>query len=171
MKQKNENKKRTLIIRIILGLLASFGVLIICAIFFIMMLANSIAGLGEAYGGSLCDSENSSGFEGLTRVTLPPSYDNFQSTCGGMQGWGADAVFDINPDELELFLSSTHIDISVLSNSLPKQIRSIYFRRRPPMPAPYLWATYSEESDWFEEIIVDTTNANRWTVYFTVLGG
>lgn len=36
---------------------------------------------------------------------------------------------------------------------------------------PILDRHINEENDWFEEIIVDTTNPNRWTVYFTVLGG
>ena len=171
MKQKNEHKRRTLVTRIILGLLASFGVLILCALFFILILANSIAEFGKAYSSSSCESESPNIFEGRAQVSLPPSYDNFQSTCGGMQGWWAEAIFDINSDELELFLSSTHIDISSLWNGLPDQVHSVYFRNNPSMPAPYLWATYNEERDWFEEVIVDTSNPNRWTVYFTVLGG
>lgn len=171
MKKKNEYKRRTLVTRIILSLLASFCVLILCALFFTLMLSNSIAEFGKAYSSSSCESESPNIFEGRAQVSLPPSYDNFQSTCGGIQGWWAEAVFDINSDELELFLSSTHIDMSTLSNGLPDQARSVYLRNNPPMPAPYLWATYNEESDWVEEVIVDTSNPNRWTVYFTVLGG
>ena len=170
MKPKNDDKKRKIIIRVVLVLLVSIVGLIICGLFFLITLANSLERLGDTYGGS-CNNTDTSRFEAYARVSLPPNYDNFQSFCGGMQGWGADAVFDIPPDELDLFLSTTHIDTSQLLNGLPSQIHSMYFYDRPQMPAPYLYATYSEDRDWFEEIIVDTTHPNRWTVYFTVLGG
>lgn len=167
MKQKNDNKKKPIIIRAILALFSSIVGMIICGFFFIMTLANSLEDFGDTHGSS-CDNTDTIRFESYAQVSLPPNYDNFQSFCGGTQ-WGVDVVFDIPPDELDLFLSTTHIDTSQLLNGLHSQIHSMYFYDRPQMPAPYLYAIYSEDRDWFEELIVDTSNPNRWTVYFTVL--
>jgi hypothetical protein len=129
-----------------------------------------LAVLGAIFGNS-CDPQNPSEIESVARIKLPPSYRNLASNCGGMQGWGADARFEINPTELDLFLETTNIKPPLTPDGLPTQPQSVFLslEDRENLTA-YLYGSY-DSFDWREEIIVDTSDPNGWVIYFSVLAG
>ena len=116
-----------------------------------------------------CGTEDPAPFEGYAHVTLPDDYSNFSSSCAGIQGMVATASFDIDPKDFEVFLSTSSIDPSSLSNQLPLDIHTTWIIDIKDFDT-VRYGIY-ESDEWLEEIIVDTNDPNRWTVYFTVLAG
>lgn len=167
MKEKKKRSKRRWILWIILGIIGCSGISLIGCLAFLTYIAQ---GLGEFYGSnSGCGSEDVTPFEGYARVKIPEDYSNFLSTCGGLQGWWAEAHFDINPDDFHDFLASTSIDESTLTDQFPPTLYSVWKEEIRDIDN-LLYGIYDSD-EWLEEVIVDTSNPERWTVYFTVLAG
>jgi len=156
--------------KIFLICITTLGILMIFACGFIFFLAQSIEGLGNSFSNS-CEPEYPHSFEALARVDLPPNYDNFDSVCGGMQGWVAEATFTIDPNDLDLFLATTSIAQPLSKNFLPDSIYSFYFNTLENQPDNHLYGFYLNGADWLEEILVDVSDDEMWIVYFTVLAG
>jgi hypothetical protein len=116
----------------------------------------------------VCPSSNPAGFEGIAGVTLPPSASNIMTYCGGWQGWGAYARFEMEPDDLGTFVNTSHIQLPLSESGKPHQL--YWSGEEVNDLASYLYGFY-QEYEWLEEIIVDTENPDRYIVYFTVLGG
>jgi hypothetical protein len=121
MTQKKKKKtNRKWFWRIVLALSGiGCAIILIVGIGF-LILVNALANF-PGYD-SACGVEDSSVFESIAQVTLPDDYSNFSSSCGGMQGWWAEARFDINPDDLDEFLETTHIELPLTTNPLPSRI-------------------------------------------------
>lgn len=166
-KKKRPNNNRKWLWRIILVLLICVCVGVIAFIGIVTMAIEGLAVMSGSNSG--CSTEDSAPFEGYARVTLPEDYSNFWSSCGGMQGWWAEAQFDIDPNDLDEFLETTNIDMPLSSEPLPSRI---YVANASSIKARdnLLYGLY-DTVDWLEEIVVDTNDPDRWTVYFTVLGG
>ena len=119
-----------------------------------------------------CELSEPSEFERLAEITLPSSYENFHSVCFGMQGWVLKSKFDIKPDELDVLLNTTHIVPPLSEIELPSDIVNRHLNLEDKALNSYLYGSYQDynsNNGWLEEIIVDTSDANLWTVYFTVL--
>ncbi|MEO1289735.1 MAG: hypothetical protein AAFV93_18385 [Chloroflexota bacterium] len=166
---KKKKSKMSLTKKLILGGMVAVGFLIAGFIIFLAMLANSLQVLGEAFG-NVCEPSTPSLYEGFADVELPVSYDELVSECGGMQGQWHEARFTIDPDDLDDFLETTDIEQPLLSE-LPYRIYSTYWNALEDIPVSFLYGSKNVSSDWFEEIIVDTSDDERWIVYFTVLKG
>jgi hypothetical protein len=145
------------------------GFLAVCFIAFISFMAYVVGGLGDILNSPLCDPQNPAGIQDVARIELPPSYSNLQSSCGGMMGWGAEASFDIDPDELDIFLASTSIERPLSSTEVTTHFSYISQQEIENLDS-YLYGVY-DSYEWFEEVIVDTSNQNRWIVYFKLLAG
>lgn len=162
MKQKNKDKRKKRLLTFLLPVVIGICVIGACYLFAVFSAVSMLQ--------NQCDPSEPSEFESLAQVSLPSSYDSFHSVCFGMQGWGAEAKFDINPDELDLFLETTNIEQPLSSTNLPTASYSAYLEIDLDTLESFLYARH-QANEWFEEIIVDTSNPNRWTIYFTVLGG
>ncbi len=169
--QKTSRQVRTNIIRrIILLVLSIVVVAALGIVVFLHLLSNALIGLGPMLNSPLCDPHDPRGIENIAQIELPPSYRNLESSCGGMQGWAAFAKFEIDANELELFLETTNIEPTLASTGLQETTSSIYLSNNEQYPRSYLYGVHNSFK-WFEEIIVDTSRSERWTVYFTVLAG
>ena len=167
IKKKEEREKRQFkrsIIFIILG----FGTIVFIACFaWFIALVNALAILSGFDGG--CDSHDPSIFEEYAEVTLPTSFNNFDSFCGGLQGLVFEAQFDIHPDDLEGFLQTTSIDNASLTHELPTTVHST--KRNKLYEIESVRYGIYDSFEWREEIIIDIRDQERWVVYFTVLAG
>lgn len=162
MKQKN--KKPNLILRFVLPILIFVGFIGACYLF-------AIFGAVSLFQNQ-CEPSEPSEFERLAEITLPSSYDNFHSVCFGMQGWVLKSKFDIKPDELDVLLNTTNIIMPLSQTEFPAGVDTRHLEMDDKSLNSHLYGVYQDfnsNNGWFEEIIVDTTNPNRWTVYFTVL--
>lgn len=169
--QDSRSKKRSRIFRnVIIGCIAVAALSLAAAFIFLrVVIAPAIEGLGPIFDSPLCDPSNPDGIQDVARIELPPSYSNLSSTCGGLQGWFAYASFDIDPDELHTFVSTTNITTLEQLTTQPEQIYYLHFEELQPLSA--FRYGLSDEDEWLEEVIVDTSNPSRWTVYFTLLAG
>jgi hypothetical protein len=86
-------------------------------------------------------------------------------SCFGIQGWAANARFDIVPTDLEAFLNSTLIQ-EPLSNTEPFSGFKVF----DAAPTRYLYGKY-QAGDLLQQVLVDIGNPERYTVYIEVLGG
>ena len=135
----------------------------------ILISSYALTGIGDIFDSPLCDPSDPGGIQSVARIELPPSYTNLWSTCGGLQGWWAIATFEMNPGELNMFLETTSIESTTLSPTMPVQRLSEYRQEIGDLET-YLYGTH-DSFDWFEEIIINTSDPNRWAVYFRVLAG
>ena len=128
--EKRTERKR-LVRRIAIGCGVALAVSVLVGIiFFFAVLMPAFEGIGDIFDSPVCDPSNPDGIQAVARIDLPPSYSNLWSTCGGMQGWWAEARFEIVPDDLGVFLSST--DIAELEPLTEKPDR-IYSSQIPDM--------------------------------------
>lgn len=169
MKKKKKEQRKSLW-KFVLAVMLTAGVMLIVTCGFVYYIARGIGeSLAQVSDSNMCHSPF--GLESVAQISLPENYDNLESICGGMQGWFAEAKFGINPDELEIFLESTLITPDSLSSiEMPDYTNSGYFRQLEEPVTSYLYGS-QWDGDWFEEVIVDTSNPERWTVYFTLLAG
>jgi len=170
--KKKKKEQRKILWKFVLAVMLTAGVMLICIYGFIFYIGNSIGQaliqMGDMHTPP-CNTPDE--LESFAQISLPESYENLESICGGMQGWYAEAKFDINPDDLEAFLESTLITPDSLSSTeMPDYTHSGYFRPIEEPVTSYLYGS-QWDGDWFEEVIVDTSNPERWTVYFTLLAG
>jgi hypothetical protein len=86
-----------------------------------------------------------------------------------LQGWWAEARFDIDPDELDIFLETTDAQQVEQLITRPDRIYSSQLKELEPLSS--FRYGLSDKPEWLEEVIVDTSNSDRWTVYFTLLAG
>lgn len=167
--ERKQNQTR-LIRRVVLVLLTLIGLAVLGFIIYVSLLARALDGLAPMFNSPICDPQNPAGIEEIAQIKLPPSFSNLESHCGGLQGWIANAKFDIDPDELDLFLQSTSIRPPLSSTELPTRPNSIHFPQGAEGIESYLYGS-NQRPEWFEEVIVDTSDPSRWVVYFTLLAG
>ncbi|GAB5493918.1 MAG: hypothetical protein Phog2KO_41330 [Phototrophicaceae bacterium] len=158
---KKKNKKPNLLLRFVLPVLIFSCIVGACYLF-------AVFGAISLFQNE-CDPSEPTEFERLAEITLPSSYDNFHSVCFGLQGWVLKSRFDIKSDELEIFLNTTDIIMPLSQTELPSSVDTRHLEIDYSSLNSYLYGIYQDNTGWFEEIIVDTTHPNRWTVYFTVL--
>ncbi len=116
--------------------------------------------------------------ETLGRFEFPESAMTIQSECGGMQGWGLSASFEMLPADLRVFQASTSIEASQWVGEMPEPrvFGTGYSQSSAQM------RTWSEEMESFiygfytvtefsQEVLIDTSNPNRFRVFIEVLGG
>jgi hypothetical protein len=120
------------------------------------------------FGGPTCDPANPDADLRLAGIDLPPSAANLAVKCPGTQGIWVDISFDMQPADLEAFVSSTNVKPPLSTTGKPSKPEC----QCPEMQTvtSYLYGVY-EEAQWFEEILIDTRQPDTWHVYFTLLAG
>ena len=172
MAKKRSNRRKWIISGIIASLLicAAIPIILFC------ILSNSLSNLGEAFGNS-CPSDEPHSVEGMARFRLPSSYDNFWSDCGGMQGWWAEAHFDMSPDDLDSLISNLWLDVELVEFSTGLEeitVKHIIFSQSADDPSNIQTGFYGyseSDADLVQEILIDTTNPELYRVYLVVLRG
>jgi hypothetical protein len=132
------------------------------------LVSQSLDGLDD-FGNMLYSAPCTAGIESVARIKLPPSTAKLSSACGGMQGWWAEAYFDMEPSDLAVFVNSTNVKLPLSTTGKPEKLECHPCNDLPNLKS-YLYGTYNS-SDWFEEIFIDTSNPARYRVYFTLLAG
>jgi hypothetical protein len=97
------------------------------------------------------------------KFTLPPSAHNIISACGGMQGWMAQARFEMSPDDLDNLLASTFLTQPLTEIAPEERLDDV------ENMSSYLYGRST--SGLWQEIIINTSDPNVYTVYITTIGG
>lgn len=118
-----------------------------------------------------CPSSEPDKIQGVAQIQLPPSTHNLKSSCFGLQGWAAEAYFEIEATELDIFLTSTSVkelssegkpsDIGFADDELTQKARRVKV---------YLYGEY-ESPEWHETILIDMSDSEEYKVFFLVLAG
>lgn len=113
-----------------------------------------------------CAIENpDNAIEQIAEFKLPASGHLLESSCMGLQGWFANAKFEMDPEDLDTFVSSTKV-VMPLANTGNSS--------RCPNPVdastPHLFGDY-EASEFYQAISIDISNPALYIVYVCVLGG
>ncbi|MEO8608460.1 MAG: hypothetical protein ABI690_11280 [Chloroflexota bacterium] len=99
---------------------------------------------------------------------MPPSTAHLQSNCDGLNNWWAEAQFDMDPSDVNAFVSSTDVKLPLSVTIQPSTLGCC--DQMTDKVKSYLYgATGGDE--WFEEIFIDTSNPVQYRVYFTLLAG
>lgn len=115
----------------------------------------------------ICAQEN---LESLFRFELPVSVENLVATCNDSGHWNASMIFEISSEDLDEFLDSTVVYIISLSSE--EELRHIHLPEGVSLEAmkSYLYGQY-QEYGYTQEILIDTSHPDVYTVYIEVLGG
>jgi hypothetical protein len=119
----------------------------------------------EGLFGNGCPSQFPSQIEEAARFRLPPSARNLESLCTGMQGWIAQANFDIDPQDIDVLIDSTSILRPLSSTNVPEALQDDIAAQNIET---YLYG--QAESGW-QKIFIDTTDPNVYRVYLSAQGG
>lgn len=169
-KKKHSNRKKW---KIIGGIITTLIICTAISIIFLINLLNGLSNLGEFMGNTCSDEPRS--VEGMARFDLPPSYDNLTSFCGGMQGWWAEAHFDMSPDDLDMLINSLWLEmkLSEFSDGLDDDMKQhLFISEEDNATIKTGFYGYSESgNDLVQKILIDTTNPELYRVYLVVLGG
>jgi hypothetical protein len=121
------------------------------------------------FGGNACSPRNPASIERSALFELPPSAENLESTCTGLQGWVAYARFDMHPSDLAAFVNSTYVELPLSSN--------INFADSP-LPAGVTEQDVQAMSSYrygrvnsTQYFLIDTSDPSKYTVYITRWGG
>lgn len=128
----------------------------------------AIRGISSLSG---CEESDPEQIEYLAQFELPPSAKNLESYCVGLQAYSADASFEMNPSELDTFITSTHIESHLFTEKSSKNefLNSRLDKKASQMDS-YLYGKYVS-ADFTQEILIDTSNSERYTVYIFAGGG
>lgn len=162
--------------RILLPLLF-LGLLLILAVVCYQQLA--IAGmqfLAGSFDSPICNSGNANfsmeSLEQALGVEFPHSVANIWSQCVLGQESTAEVKFELHPDELDTFISTTNISPPLsATDTLP--LSSFFSIFHSPLEDEikqldmFLYGTAGSKV-WQEDIAVDTRQPDRWIVYFMV---
>lgn len=160
-------KRRRLLKRLVIALLG----LLLCGGIGVGVFIYAMSLMGEAISlvnSNNCPASEPDKVESMALFKLPPSGNLIFSLCGGMQGTLVEAHFEMKPDDLKTFLATT----SVANLSTSDKPEELYCTCDQDVVTVgnYLYGIY-ESPEWLEEVFIDTTNPNRYIVYFTVLAG
>jgi hypothetical protein len=164
--------RRKLIRNIIIGLAGLTICGAVVAIAGLVWLGNLFSGDSIGLIDPPCTVSNPSGIEEMAEFKLPPSAKLLSAGCGGMQGWGAWASFEMNPADLNTFLATTSVKPPLSNTNHPEKLHCACANNEKI--TDYLYGDYSSYNNnhsWREEVFIDTHDKNLYTVYFTVLGG
>jgi hypothetical protein len=151
---------------VLVGMLACAGVLYFALMLVLAQALSSFTGLAS----NSCESTEPPAVESLGRFKLPPSADNLWSWCWGMQGWFAYARFEILPEELNILVTNSLVELPLSSSQKPDDFD--FPDENVESVTTYLYGKYeSRQEEISQEILVDTSNPALYTVYISVLGG
>jgi hypothetical protein len=115
-----------------------------------------------------CPPSNPAAIESLARFKLPPSASNLWTQCWGLQGWWAYARFDIAPSDVDALVSSTQIKPPLSARDKPTDVE--FPDVNLAEIASFLYGSHLEVV-FNQEILIDTSDQQRYTVYFATWGG
>ncbi|MFN8372416.1 MAG: hypothetical protein U0694_06020 [Anaerolineae bacterium] len=142
----------------------------------LVMFLNAFAdGLGEMFADNCATDvpDHILRTEGLANFEFPPSAANIWTSCGGLQGWWAEARFEMSPVDLDAFIQSTRIRRLQLTTSAPADLQGSnpLLRDVLNVPEPYLYGYYSSGSDYLQEVFIDTSDPNLYRVHILLSAG
>lgn len=109
---------------------------------------------------SECPIDQPDSFYGYN-LPIPQNYDNLWSSCGGLQGWSAQAHFDIVPEDLDNFIIQAERWLGgTLTEILPD--------RMEVETGFYGYVSFSADSG--KEVFIDTTNSDSYHVSVFAFG-
>lgn len=123
---------------------------------------SSVSGSRPEYRGFI----ESQAVERTAYFKFPPSATHIESFCMGMQGWFASANFEMSPEELETFINSTYIEMP-LDTALPTEP---YFFD-PDSVKDMKSYLYGNGYNGLQEVLIDTSDPDKYFVYFRAGGG
>jgi hypothetical protein len=110
--------------------------------------------------------------QNLGQFEFPPSATNIETGCGGLQGWGASAAFDMLPSDLPVLLNNSRI--TELSPDFPSNVQGHspyqFMVTQAATMRAYLYG-WRSEPEFLIEILIDTTNPALYHVTINVFGG
>lgn len=128
----------------------------------------AIHGLSSLSG---CKESNPEQIEYLAHFKMPPSAHRLKSSCFGLQAYGADASFEMNPADLEMFIASTAIEPSLFTEKSPDiQVLNDRLKKKASGMESYLYGKYISV-DFTQEILIDMSSSERYIVYIFAGGG
>jgi hypothetical protein len=145
---------------VVVTVLLCLGLAWLLSVFLIASVANSMF--------NNCDIDDPDNIiEDVASFKLPEGAKLLKSSCGGMKGWYAEAVFEMRSAQREEFLESTPLE-EPLTNS--GTLDSRFCSNIPPDTSSHLYGSYlREEYQWW--VYIDTSNPDLDTVYICVSGG
>lgn len=118
-----------------------------------------------------CEESDPEQIEYLAQFELPPSAHNLKSSCFGLQAYGADASFEMSPADLDMFIASTSIEPSLFTGKTSgADVLNGRLNEKASQMESYLYGKYVSV-DFTQEILIDTSNPERYTVYIFAGGG
>lgn len=134
----------------------------------------------EDLGGGFCATntpDRLKNIENLAQFQFPSSAVNIQTSCGGMQGWGASASFEMSPNDLATLQASTRVEQEEWVSNMPTsnasqglQPPSQFIADLAEAYTSYLYGIYSVP-EFQQEILIDTSSSEVYRVSVHVLGG
>ncbi len=167
MDEKSSRKK---LLYILIGLIGIVLFSAVGCLIFIQTLATAFGGIDGLFGNS-CPPDTPESIEDIAQFTLPPSAENLWSLCVSMQGWSAEARFDMSPDDLDVFISSVWLETTLNNSGVPRYISFFEEGLMFEDMTSYLYSLETSGTDLLQEILIDTSNPRLYTVYMEVLGG
>jgi hypothetical protein len=128
---------------------------------FLLLVANALA----SFGGNSCPPETPSLVEEMAGFKLPPSASNLSSQCWGMQGALAYASFEIARSDLDYLLQ--HV---LVETPLSTTTESYSMTHVQCCLAQFLYGEH-REGEVFQQLLIDTSNPEIYTVYVETLLG
>jgi hypothetical protein len=144
--------------------------LIVCTGYFLFLFTSRYSEFAGVFSNG-CFTDEPDKIQAIGRFSLPPSAKLLETECSGLQGYYAAAKFEMNPGDLNTFIRSTSIktnfqtktDMSKLNWAVQKVIKN-------NIPTSYLHSKV-DFPEFLQEVLIDTSDPNRYTVYIGVLVG
>ncbi len=119
--------------------------------------------------GNLCPPFDPSAVEAKGFFKLPPSAHNLSSQCSGWNAWSAEARFQMKPTDLSVLIAYSIIKKPMSSSGRPATFPTLDQATSNKIGS-YFYGE-DEEGEVFQQILIDTTDPNEYTVYVRTLAG
>ncbi|MBZ0301080.1 MAG: hypothetical protein K8J31_15135 [Anaerolineae bacterium] len=108
----------------------------------------------------------------INDFVLPSSARNLWTDCKSFKGFVVQVRFEVNPGELDLFVSNTKIAPPLASTGKPESMGFLdeAIQAEVSRVDTYLYGRYSGD-DWWEELLVDTADPVNYVIYYVVGAG
>ncbi|MBX3063149.1 MAG: hypothetical protein KF726_09240 [Anaerolineae bacterium] len=114
-----------------------------------------------------CATETPSFTETVARFKYPATANILEKRCWGMQGWYAYTKFEMAPSDLQSFLDRSLVRPPLSGTGVPYD--TVLLEVSKTLKS-YLYGKH-EEVEFQQDILIDTSNPEKYVVYLNVLGG
>lgn len=155
---QNHRTRNIILIALGLGVAAIIGTIVLSWMFFDNELLNN---------DNACPPEDRALIERAAGFTLPPSTAKLYARCINWQEWRGQLAFDMNPTDLDAFLSSADMETPLVSTGAPELHR--LFADDPESARIETVTTYlygeNRRPDVWQYILIDTADPALYRVH------